>query len=215
MSGAMDVLKGVAVGAAEAIPGASSAIRDYKQIKQISDNIAGYNMNKARKAEAEKMAAAAKAKKEEAYQAENDRRQKAMIIKGHDDRIRQEKAERAKASELMGVDVTNPSHYQLEMPLGVSSSPETETREIVEPPEAVLPSSHVASYDTSPTVKTIVKRKGKGMSAPRKVKFVMPKAPTATTPIARAGVPAKGGTVVPKAGFSANKSGFSSGKKVR
>ena len=206
-----DVLRGVADGAAEAIPGASAAVRSYKQIKNIGENIAGYNLNKARKAEAERMAAAAEERREEAAQAEDDRRQKAMIRKGHADRIRQEKAERARASELMGVDVTNPEHYHLDTDSGISSSPETDTSPA---PHDVFSSPQAKSNVASPAVKTTVRKTGRGVS-PTKVKFVMPKAPAATTPTARPSAPAKGGTSVPKAGFTIRRPGFARGRKGR
>jgi len=213
-----DVLRGVADGAAEAIPGASAAVRNYKQInkqiKKIGENIAGYNLNKARKAEAERMAEAAEERREEAAQAEDDRRQKAMIRKGHADRIRQEKAERARASELMGVDVTNQEHYHLDTESGISSSPETDTSPA---PHDVFFSSQMKSNFTSPTVKTAVRKTGKGVS-PTRVKFVMPKAPeapAAATSTARPSAPAKGGTSVPKAGFTIRRPGFARGRKGR
>lgn len=209
-----DVLRGVADGAAEAIPGASAAVRSYKQIKKIGENIAGYNLNKARKAEAERMAAAAEERREEAAQAEDGRRQKAMIRKGHADRIRQEKAERARASELMGVDVTNPEHYHLDTDSGISSSPETNTSPA---PHDVFSGSQTRSKVASPTVKTTVRKAGRGVS-PTRVKFVMPKAPeapAASTPTARPSAPAKGGTSVPKAGFTIRRPGFARGRKGR
>lgn len=206
-----NVLRGVADGAAEAIPGASAAVRNYKQIKKIGENIAGYNLNKARKAEAERMADAARERREEAAQAEDDRRQKAMIRKGHTDRIRQEKAERARASELMGVDVTNPEHYRLDTDSGISSSPETGTSPA---PHDVFSSSQTKSNASSPTMKITFRKTGKGVS-PTKVKFVMPKAPAAATPTARPSAPAKGGTSVPKAGFTIRRPGFARGRKGR
>lgn len=206
-----EVLKGIRDGLGEAIPGVSSAVRDYKQIKQIAGNVNKFNENKAKKAASIAKADATAKKREEAAQARND----AMIKKGRIARIRQEKAERAKASELMGVDVTNPSHYQLEMPSGIQTDADTGI-------QAAVPQTVPQAQDqqvTSPTVKMSFKTRGKGnLPTTGRVKFAVPKAPASpapTTPVARPSVPTRNGVNAPKAGVQIKRPGFARRKLVR